>query len=276
MTALGEAAIALAAKGMRVFPCIERSKEPAVSGGFKRATTDQNIVAGWWRTREFNIGIATGAGSGLWVVDIDGDDGEQTMRKLESAYGTLPPTIEAITGRGRHLYFRWSTGDEVRNTQDNPVMPGIDVRGEGGYVLAPPSIHPSGCAYAWSVDSADGFADAPDWLITLVTSRVYPAGASFYTVNESEKWRSFVGEMHEGSHRGHAIARLYGSWCAASLIRLSLSTSRACSTRCTASRRSTIPMSCASPTPLLTARPTVVRLGDAKGGPARRWDQSPN
>jgi hypothetical protein len=89
-------------------------------------------------------------------------------------------------------------------------MPGIDVRGEGGYILAPPSLHPSGRTYSWSVDSSDSFEDAPDWLIVLVTSKVHPAGSNFDSVNTAEKWRSFVDDPVEGSHRGHAIARLYG------------------------------------------------------------------
>jgi hypothetical protein len=221
MTPLGIAALKLAGKGFRVFPCVERGKEPAVADNLKRATTDPNIISGWWRSRDFNIGIATGEGSGIWVLDVDGEEGEQTLRQLEAADGALPPTVEAITGKGRHLYFRWPAGVEIRNTQDNPVMPGIDVRGEGGYVLAPPSVHPSGRIYAWNsrrmlsthrlvFRGTDEFADAPDWLIVLVTSKVHPAGASFDTVNNAEKWRSFVNEPVEGSHRGHAIARLYG------------------------------------------------------------------
>jgi hypothetical protein len=210
MTPLGTAALALAAKGFRIFPCVERAKEPAIADNLKRATTDPNTLSGWWRSRDFNIGLATGEGSGVWVLDIDGEEGEATLRQLEAAHGALPPTVEAITGKGRHLYFRWPTGYDIRNKQDNPVMPGIDVRGNGGYVLAPPSIHPSGRAYCWSVDSADEFADAPDWLIVLVTSRVHPAGASFDTVVNAEAWRSFINEPVEGSHRRHAITRLYG------------------------------------------------------------------
>jgi hypothetical protein len=77
-------------------------------------------------------------------------------------------------------------------------------------VAAPPSEHPDGGVYAWSVDSADTFADAPEWLITLITSRVHPAGASFDTVNNAEKWRSFINEPVEGNRRGAAIASLYG------------------------------------------------------------------
>jgi hypothetical protein len=208
---LRDAALKLAAKGMRVFPCIERGKEPALHDNLKRATTDENHIKGWWNSRQFNIGIATGQASGVWVLDIDGEDGEATLRHLEAEYGRLPPTVEVITGKGRHIYFRWPPdGPEIRNSQMRAGLPGIDVRGNGGYVLAPPSVHPNGRTYEWSVDGENEFADAPDWLITLVTARVYPAGATFGSANSPEYWRSFVNEPVEGSHRHQAIARLYG------------------------------------------------------------------
>jgi hypothetical protein len=209
MTPLGTAALKLAGKGLRVFPCVERGKEPALAGGFKRATTDLNIISGWWRAHNFNIGIAAGPGSGVWVVDIDDDAGEALLRQHEAEHGTLPPTVEVVTGRGRHLYFRWPTDTEIRNRQDNPIMAGIDVRGEGGYVLAPPSLHPSGRCYAWSVDSAGEFADAPEWLIDLVTSKSRTNGSQA-EARSPDAWRTFISENVDGSRRSNAIARLSG------------------------------------------------------------------
>ena len=209
MTDLRTAALKLAAKGLRVFPCVERSKEPLINDNLKRATTDPNIVAGWWSSRRLNIAIATGAKSGIWVLDIDGDEGEQTLRNLEAEYGILPITVEAITGSGRHLYWRWPIGTEIRNTQCRDDTPGIDVRGEGGYVLVPPSVHPSGRTYAWSVDSADAFEDAPDWLLNLVTSTSKSTGEPIAPTSP-EAWRTFIGETVDGSRRGAALARLSG------------------------------------------------------------------
>jgi hypothetical protein len=194
---------------LRVFPCIERTKKPAINDWPRRATTDPNIINGWWRTRDFNIGIATGPDTGIWVLDIDDDEGEALLRQLEAEHGeALPSTVEAITGTGRHVYFRWPTGYDIRNKQDCPLMPGIDVRGDGGYVLAPPSIHPCGRAYAWSVDSANEFADAPEWLIELVTAKSRANHVAAATPPEA--WRKFINELVEGSHRAHAIAKLYG------------------------------------------------------------------
>jgi hypothetical protein len=205
MTApLGKVALALAAKGLRVFPLRSRTKDPLINGWPDKATTDANVISGWWSSRDYNIGIATGPASGVWVLDLDDDTDEAWLRGCEAGHGRLPQTVEVISGKGRHLYFRWPTGANIRNIQNREDFP--DVRGDGGYIVAPPSIHPSGRAYCWSVDSASEFADAPDWLVDLVTSR--------QTVNASatppEAWRSFIEDTYEGSRRGHAIARLAG------------------------------------------------------------------
>lgn len=85
------------------------------------------------------------------------------MRVLEQNYGELPVTVESITGRGRHLYFKMP--DQPVKCSASKIAPKIDVRGDGGYVLAPPSIHPSGRPYCWSVDTNNAFAEAPAWLL---------------------------------------------------------------------------------------------------------------
>jgi len=131
-------AIALALKGLAVFPCRPQDKRPATANGLKDATTDLDKIRQWWRQEpQFNLAIATGAVSGIFVVDIDGLDAEVELRRLEAEHGEIPSTIEAITARGRHVYFR-SPEIPVRNSVSK-IAPGIDVRGDGGYVLAPPS-----------------------------------------------------------------------------------------------------------------------------------------
>ncbi len=207
MTPLGQAAIALGARGLRVFPCWPRKKEPAIRDNLRLAAVDETIVRRFWGEQGvYNIGVATGPGSGVWVLDIDGWR-ERTLSRLEAEHGAMPPTVEAISGAGRHLYFRWPDGAEIRNSQDRVDIPGLDVRGDGGYVLAPPSVHPSGRAYCWSVDSASAFADAPRWLIDLAAK---DRGGRAMNAATPGNWRSFVNEPVEGSHRGHAVARLYG------------------------------------------------------------------
>jgi len=163
-----QTAMALAQQGLAVFPCQPRGKVPVTSRGVHDATIESDRIKKWWSAvPDLNIGVATGSVSGFWVLDVDGDEGEASLRKVEAEHCPLPSTIEVITGKGRHLYFRLGEQGPVKNSA-RQVAPGIDVRGDGGYVLAPPSIHPSGRAYTWSVDSANEFADAPDWLYALV------------------------------------------------------------------------------------------------------------
>ena len=160
---LHTAALELNAKGWAIFPCQPRGKTPATARGCLDAVAnDPARINTWWGIfPDLNIGVATGAVSGFFVLDIDGDNGEASLRKLEEERGKLTATIEAITGKGRHCYFRMGKHGDVRNSAGQ-IAPGLDIRGSGGYVLAPPSVHPNGRAYAWSVDSADEFADAPE------------------------------------------------------------------------------------------------------------------
>jgi Bifunctional DNA primase/polymerase, N-terminal/Primase C terminal 1 (PriCT-1) len=210
LTPLGAAALKLAQRGLRVFPVRERAKEPAIENNLRGATLDPTIIGVWWASSDYNVGVTCGPGSGIWVLDIDDLEGEQTLRGLEEKHGALPPTVEAITGRGRHLYFKWPADAVVRNSQLRSDLPSLEWRGEGGYVLAPPSVHPSGRTYCWSVDSASEFAIAPDWLIDLVTSRTRGLAGDEPGPIPSDQWYAFLEADHTGSHRESAIARLAG------------------------------------------------------------------
>jgi hypothetical protein len=148
------------------------------------------------------IGIATGAQSHCFVLDIDGLDAETELKKLEAGHGTLPSTVESITPRGRHLFFDWPR-QGVRNSAGK-IAPGIDTRGEGGYVLAPPSIHPSGRPYYWSVDSGNTFAQAPAWLLNKMTANGHPNGTP------PSEWRALVHDGVAEGQRNDSIARLAG------------------------------------------------------------------
>jgi Bifunctional DNA primase/polymerase, N-terminal/Primase C terminal 1 (PriCT-1) len=162
-------AIAYAERGLPIFPCQQRSKEPACSRGVHDATPNLERIHAWWGScRDLNIGLACGAPSGLFVMDFDGAEGEASLRVLEQMNCPLPPTREVITGRngGRHAYFK--LGKHAVRNSTGKIGAGIDVRGTGGYVLLPPSIHPSGRPYRFSVDSADQIASAPDWLHAIM------------------------------------------------------------------------------------------------------------
>jgi bifunctional DNA primase/polymerase-like protein/primase-like protein len=195
---------ALAEKGLAIFPCLPRDKRPATPHGLKDATTDLIEIENWWHQNpNYNIAIATGAASGVFVIDLDGADAEAELRKLEAQHhGKLPATVESITGRGRHLFFKCPE-KQVRNSAGKIAI-GIDVRANGGYVIVPPSIHPSGKRYCWSVDSAGTFAAAPEWLLSIVAE---PENGTAALVSQ---WRELVcNDVAEGQ-RNSSAARLAG------------------------------------------------------------------
>jgi predicted P-loop ATPase len=152
-TTMLDAALSYAHLGLAVFPLVEGAKNPATAKGFKNASTDEKTVRTWWtRNPNYNIGIA--CGNGTMVIDLDVDeakdeDGTATLRKWEDDNGKLPETATAVTGRGG-LHMLYRIDGEVRCSA-NPKL-GVDVRGDGGYIVAPPSIHPNGTQYAWERD----------------------------------------------------------------------------------------------------------------------------
>ena len=181
-----EEAVAYAKKGWPVFPCHSpvgagcscRSpdcgspgKHPRVQGGCRSATADVEQVQRWWkRWPSANVGIATGRASGLVVVDIDPDHGgTDSMRRLVGEHGSVPRGPVVGTGSGGwHLYFRHPV-EEVRNSA-GLLGPGVDVRGEGGYVIGPPSRHASGGVYRWRTP-VPALPEMPDWLVDAVARR---------------------------------------------------------------------------------------------------------
>lgn len=163
---------AYAGLNMQTFPCLPKDKKPMVKW-VDVATTEENMLLGWWETSPAaNIGIATGRRSGIVVVDVDADhDGFETLAELAINYGALPDTPMTKTGSGgRHIFFK-HPGIEIRNSAGK-LGRGIDIRGDGGYVVAPPSIHPNGNRYEWIVKPSQvPFADMPDWMIELLQER---------------------------------------------------------------------------------------------------------
>ena len=202
MGTLCSAALKLAERGLAVFPCRPQNKRPATAHGLKDATVDPRVIERWWHENDYNIGVATGAISGMMVIDVDNVEAEAELRKLETEHGALPATVEAITARGRHLFFKWP-GQDIRNSAGK-IAPGIDVRGNGGYVLAAPSLHPSGRRYAWSVDSASIFAEAPSWLLDMIN------GPKDTTAGPAMAWNDVVRDGAGKGCRNDTLARLVG------------------------------------------------------------------
>ena len=150
--------------------CQRSGKHPRTSNGVKDATTGRRTIKAWWnRWPEANIGIATGRSSGIFVIDIDGDVGKASLERLQAEQGRLPKTVTVRTGKGRHYYFRCN-GARVGNYVGK-LGEGIDVRGDGGYVVAAGSIHVSGAEYRFvdqrGLDDIE-VASAPEWLLGLV------------------------------------------------------------------------------------------------------------
>ena len=142
--------------GWAVFPVSNKTKKPLTPHGCKDAKKAPGPIKAWWKKwPDANIGIATGSLSNLVVIDLDIDedkglDGVHEMTIWEHENGDLPETARAITGRGgSHIYFKYE-GSDLKNRTG--IIDGVDVRGEGGYVIAPPSIHPNGTAYEWESD----------------------------------------------------------------------------------------------------------------------------
>lgn len=155
-----EAALGYAAMGWAVFPLQPKGKEPLDgSRGFKDATTDQEKIRKWWgRHPDMNIGLATGAASGgIVAVDVDENDdrgkhGMDTLTEWERGRGELPETAMSITGSGGyHILLRVEGACPCSTNADKAV----DIRGDGGYIVLPPSVHPNGNRYEWECDPSE-------------------------------------------------------------------------------------------------------------------------
>ena len=169
------AALAYARRGIPVFPCEPGGKRPLTYNGFWDATADALRIEAWWgRWPNANVGVPTGESSGLLVLDVDSDaGGPDSLILLERLNGQLPRTAKARTGGGGvHVFFRYPAGETVRNSAGK-LGPGLDVRGEGGYVVAPPSRTQS--AYEW-LDRAP-LADAA-WLLRCLRQHSPESAAS--------------------------------------------------------------------------------------------------
>ena len=140
-----------------MFPCLPKSKQPAIKGGFHAATTNPATIQRYWRIADRNIGIPTGEGAGFWVLDIDGDAGEESLLLLERKHGPLPPTREVTTGNGRHVWFHCAA---PLASSAGRIGSGLDVRADRAYIVCPPSVHPSGRVYSWRIPAAPLAASA--------------------------------------------------------------------------------------------------------------------
>ena len=203
-----EAALQYLAYGWSVIPLKAGEKRPMVPWEFfqrERPSTGQ--VQKWFEEYpDANVGVVTGAISGLVILDVDpAHGGEESLAELEQQHGALPDTVEALTGGGgRHLYF-CHPGGTVHNRVG--LKPGIDLRGDGGLVVVPPSVHPSGQRYNWEVSHHPAdvrLAAMPPWLRDLAKSKEDSRG------HPLRHWRNLVREGVAEGERNSGLASLVG------------------------------------------------------------------
>ena len=168
-----------AARGWRLLPVWKSGKKPLIADWPNAATGDLCQIKEWARSfPECNWGLATGSGSGVFVLDVDGEAGAAALREHREQGRVLPKTLTASTGRGTHYYFRWPDGQSIRNSVKKFGV-ALDIRSDGGFVVIPPSVHPNGALYAFASDLL--VADAPQWLLNGIAS---PAHAGISVLHE--------------------------------------------------------------------------------------------
>lgn len=181
------AALRYAAKGWHVFPvhhwtpagcsclseCGRPAKHPIVAKGFHAATTDEEQIRAWWSKHpQANIGIAV-AKSRLVVVDVDPrNQGDESFVELEQENGSLPATLTTLTGGGgQHYIFTLPEG--APRPKSRVLKAGLELKGDSGYIVAPPSSHVSGRNYCFDSGQPEDPVPAPFWLVDAPRVRVY-------------------------------------------------------------------------------------------------------
>jgi putative DNA primase/helicase len=227
-----EAALYYASMGIPVLPCHwiksdgscscgnpkceSQGKHPystLVRHGLSDASKDEDVIKTWWTSfPECNLGLKTGKASGFFVVDLDekpGGSGMMSMKALCPTGESLPDTVRVLTGGGgEQHYFIYPPGVEIKSGSNvfGDEYPYIDIRGDGGYVIAPPSMHRSGRRYEYDVDGDpnDGqkIQAAPAWLIHLLAqtrSKSKFTRVDVRTHSVSEGRTQFKARFNEGS-----------------------------------------------------------------------------
>jgi hypothetical protein len=178
-----EGALQYAARGLPVFPCLANErKKPLTKNGFKDATTDPATIQRWWRKNSTAlIGIPMGWASGFFCVDLDrkppppGEqmkDGVKTWAEWEAEHGKTETLSAETPSGGQHRIFKYREG--VRNIGLDKLGPGIEIKGEGGYIIVAPSRIPGYRSenYRWLNDAP--IAEAPDWLLEKIFAERAP------------------------------------------------------------------------------------------------------
>lgn len=157
-----------------IFPIRYKDKAPLTSNGFHSATNDIEQIKRWWKQwPNAGIGLSTGKINNIVVIDVDPrNNGHLSLERLLDEHGIFPDTVHCLTGgNGDHYYFKH---DERINKSKLDDYEGIDIQGNGKYVILPPSVHPNGRSYEWEASSKPVItpvADIPDWLIHMMDTK---------------------------------------------------------------------------------------------------------
>jgi putative DNA primase/helicase len=184
-------ALGYARKGYPVFPwhVVGDKKVPLIKDWPNAATTDEKKIREWWtKWPEAGIGVPTGDSLGRFALDIDPrHGGDKSLAVLEEQHGPLPDTLEVFTGGGG--WHRWFNSRGL-NITSMVLAPGLEIKGNGGYAVLPPSVHPNGKRYQWANNAR--IVDPPEYLVNLILNHKKAKAAS-----RPEKKRVAYGERHE-------------------------------------------------------------------------------
>lgn len=192
--------------------CSSPGKHPIIPNWPKTAASDRLTVRRWWtRWPRANVGIATGRASGFVVLDADPRHGsEGSLEALVAEYGPLPDGPVSLTGGGgQHVLFAPPPGG-IGNAVD--LAPGLDFRGEGGLIVAPPSVHASGQRYMWELSGHPldvALPPLPAWIADRVRRPVHAGSGVAAETDPAWLAAVIVGRIAEGG-RNDTLARLYG------------------------------------------------------------------
>jgi Bifunctional DNA primase/polymerase, N-terminal/Primase C terminal 2 (PriCT-2)/AAA domain len=214
--------------------CKNPGKHPTLKTGLKEASTDTRLLNYWFGKKwpKANIGIATGAVSGIFALDIDPrHNGDDSLDAIRSKYGVIPDDVLAITGSGGNHFLFQHPAQVGRSTTN--IWPGIDTRGDGGYIVVAPSNHISGQVYFWDAE-ADPLNGAilppcPDWLLAKLAEKSQPTPNTPTTdkllpPNEVKRLRIAIGYISADNrdqwlqvgmalHASGAGKQAFGLWC---------------------------------------------------------------
>jgi hypothetical protein len=209
MSNLHQAALDYSAIGWSIFRLQPNGKTPfGGTRGRDDATTDTILINRWWtELPTLNIGLATGDESGFFVLDADPDKGgDESLRRLEQEHGALPQTRVAISGSGGTHHYFLMRGD-IRNSA-SVIAPGLDIRGNGGYVVLPPSTHPNGKAYQWK--NQRDVVGAPEWLLKLIAEKQPIDSNGKRKGKPLEEWNRILTNPIADGTRNETIASICG------------------------------------------------------------------